>query len=154
MLLVLWFLFKVHPFVLFFFLVILSLFGSLSLTSNDIFSWECRFLYSYERYFDSQWIFFWLVLVFFIMSIGIFLILMRVIRFFLWLIPNMWVLKASKPACVMVTIVEYTPYFWFFSAVFFSFLFFLIANLLTLDNLSSKLSFNFYEIATTEKFSL
>jgi hypothetical protein len=59
----------------------------------------------------------------------------------------MWVLKASKPACVMVTIVEYTPYFWFFSAVFFSFLFFLFANLLTLDNLSSKLSFNFYEIA-------
>jgi hypothetical protein len=66
----------------------------------------------------------------------------------------MWVLRALKPACVMVTRVKYTPYFWFFSAVFFSFLFFLFANLLTLDNLSSKLSFNFYEIVTTEKFSL
>jgi hypothetical protein len=79
---------------------------------------------------------------------------MRVIRFSLWLIPYMWVLKASKPACVMVTIVECSPYFWFFSSVFFSFLFFLFANLLTLDNLSSKLSFNFYEIATTEVLTI
>ncbi len=108
----------------------------------------------WKSFFDFQGIFFGHVLVFLIMSIGIFLILMRVIRFSLWLIPYIRVLRASKPACVMVTIVEYTPYFWFFSAFFFSFLFFLFANLLTLDNLSSKLSFYFYEIATTEKFSL